>query len=137
MTYATSVCAIAPWAVPEAIAVTPSLPSRSNSSLIDLQPEASANRCNPSHPVGVTVTWWTFLSSPNLGEEPGSKLARLLGWVPRLVDMVFMISFSIPIIPHSLEKLIQIMMDISDTQRHKKTPIDAGATNQKFLQVQS
>lgn len=71
MIQTTSVCAIA---------LTPSLPSRSNSSLIDLQPEASANRCNPSHPVGVTVTWWTFLCSPNLGSEPGSRLARLLGW---------------------------------------------------------
>lgn len=79
-------------AVLVAIAVTPSLPNFSNNSLTDLQPEASANRCNPSHPVGVTVTWWTFLSSPNLGEEPGSRLARLLGWVPRFVDMVFMIS---------------------------------------------
>jgi len=124
-------------AVLVASAVTPSLPNFSNNSLTDLYPDASANCCNPSHPVGVTVTWWTFLSSPNLGEEPGSKLARLWGWVPRLVDMVFMISFSIPIIPHSPEKRIQTMMDISDTQRHKKTPAPTGATNQKFLQVQS
>ncbi len=126
MIQTTSVCAIA---------LTPSLPNLSNNSLTDLYPDALANAASPSHPVGVTVTWWTFLSSPNLGSEPGSRLARLLGWVPRLVDMVAMLSFSIPIIPHSPENWIQTMMDISDTRRQKKTPVSAGVTT-KIIRLQ-
>jgi hypothetical protein len=120
-----------------AIASIPSLPNLSNNSLTDLYPDALANAASPSHPVGVTVTWWTFLCSPNLGSEPGSRLARLLGWVPRLVDIVAMLSFSIPIIPHSPEWLFQTMMDIIDTRRHKKTPVDVGAINQKFSKSRS
>ncbi len=108
-------------------AFTPSLPNFSNNSLIDLHPDALANAASPSHPVGVTVTWWTFLGSPNLGSEPGIRLAWLFGCFPLVVIVAPQLSSYISSIPHCLNGTFQIIMDSVETRRHKKTPVDAGA----------
>src|SRR3569832_459956 len=108
------------------IAFTPSLPSLSNSSLIDLCPVALANCRRPCHPSVVTVTWWTFLGS---GKTDfflfNCKLANEFGCFPRLSVMVACLVLS-PIIPHIMEYSVFSWVKwkqslISKDCRHKKT----------------